>query len=219
MVTSTAPDGALHARPMTPQQVSDELEAWFFISRSSEQAADITAEPRVNLSFDGSTDWLSVAGHATLVDDRRLVEEMWNPVVESWFPAGPQDPDLALLRVNAESAEYWKAPGGRVSSVLLLREKATAPLKLFSPKGRIRPGGQRLLGGTRGTGRMCRNQGIEHTTAPGERASGLTVRWSAPVADPSTSRCRSTGTARVGRRSPARTPAAAASASAGPSPG
>ncbi len=118
MVTSTAADGALHARPMTPQQVSDDLEAWFFISRSSEQAADIVSEPRVNMSFDGSKDWLSVAGTATLVDDRRLVEEMWNPVVEAWFPDGPQDPDLALLRVDAESAEYWKAPGGRAASLL-----------------------------------------------------------------------------------------------------
>ncbi len=131
MVTSTSPDGALHARPMTPQQVSDDLEAWFFISRSSEQAADIAARPRVNLSFDGSADWLSVAGTATLVDDRRLVEEMWNPVVEAWFPDGPQDPDLALLRVDAESAEYWKAPGGRVASLLsFVKAKATGePLR------------------------------------------------------------------------------------------
>ena len=124
MVTGTAEDGALHARPMTPQQVTDDLESWFFISRSSEQAADIAAEPRVNLSFDGSTDWLSVAGRATLVDDRRLVEEMWNPVVEAWFPDGPQDPDLVLLRVHADAAEYWKAPGGRVSSLLSF-EQAT----------------------------------------------------------------------------------------------
>jgi general stress protein 26 len=118
MVTSTAGDGALHARPMTPQQVTDDLEAWFFISRSSEQAVDVSQRPRVNLSFEGSSDWLSVAGSATLVDDRRLAEEMWNPVVEAWFPEGPHDPDLVLLRVDAESAEYWKAPGGRAASVL-----------------------------------------------------------------------------------------------------
>jgi general stress protein 26 len=118
MVTSTADDGALHARPMTPQQVTDELEAWFFVSRTSEQARDVAERPRVNLSFDGSSDWLSVAGTATLVDDRRLVEEMWNPIVEAWFPDGPQDPDLVLLRVDAESAEYWKAPGGRAASRL-----------------------------------------------------------------------------------------------------
>ncbi len=118
MVTSTAPDGALHARPMTPQQVTDDLEAWFFVSRSSEHAADLVARPRVNLSFQGSGDWLSVAGKAAIVDDRRLAEEMWNPVVDAWFPNGPGDPDVVLLRVAAESAEYWKAPGGRVASVL-----------------------------------------------------------------------------------------------------
>ena len=126
MVTSTAADGALHARPMTPQQVTDDLEAWFFISRTSEQAADLTARPTVNLSFDGSSDWLSVAGSATLVDDPRLVEEMWNPAVEAWFPNGPHDPDLALLRVDAESAEYWTAPGGRAASLLsYVKAKAT----------------------------------------------------------------------------------------------
>ena len=118
MLTSAAGNGALHARPMTPQQVTDQLEAWFFVSRSSEQAADVARRPRVNLSFDGSTDWLSVAGRATVVDDRALVKEMWNPVVEAWFPDGPDDPDLVLLKVDAESAEYWKAPGGRAATLL-----------------------------------------------------------------------------------------------------
>jgi len=126
MLTSTAEDGALQARPMTPQQVADDLQAWFFISRSSDQAKDLAARPRVNMAFDGSSDWLSVAGSATLVDDRRLVQEMWNPVVEAWFPDGPQDPDVMLLRVDAESAEYWKAPGGRVASLLsYVKAKAT----------------------------------------------------------------------------------------------
>lgn len=118
MLTSTADDGALHARPMTPQQVTDDLEAWFFLSGSSDQARDIVARPWVNLSFEGPGDWLSVAGLATLVDDRRLVEEMWSPLVEEWFPDGPSDPDAVLLRVDAASAEYWKSPGGRVASVL-----------------------------------------------------------------------------------------------------
>lgn len=118
MLTSTGDDGALHARPMTPQQVTDDLEAWFFLSGSSDQARDIVARPRVNLSFEGPGDWLSVAGLATLVDDRRLVEEMWSPLVEEWFPDGPSDPDVVLLRVDAASAEYWKSPGGRVTSVL-----------------------------------------------------------------------------------------------------
>jgi general stress protein 26 len=118
MVTGAAEDGTLHARPMTPQQITDGLEAWFFISRSSAHASDLRERPAVNLSFEGTSDWLSVAGRASFVEDRSLVKEMWNPVVDTWFPEGPDDPDVVLLRVDAESAEYWKAPGGRVSAVL-----------------------------------------------------------------------------------------------------
>ena len=126
MLASAADNGDLQARPMTPQQVNDDLEAWFFVSRSSDQAEDISARPGVNLSFSGSSDWLSVSGRATLVDDRAMVREMWNPVVGAWFPDGPDDPDVMLLRVDAESAEYWKAPGGRLASLLsFVKAKAT----------------------------------------------------------------------------------------------
>lgn len=126
MLASTAAGGELQSRPMTPQQVDDDLEAWFFVSRSSDQADDIAARPQVNLAFSGSSDWLSVAGRATLVDDRALVREMWNPVVGAWFPDGPDDPDVVLLRVDADSAEYWKAPGGRLASLLsFVKAKAT----------------------------------------------------------------------------------------------
>ena len=138
MVTSTATDGALHARPMTPQQVTDDLESWFFISRSSEQAADLGARPDVNLSFAGSSDWLSVAGRATLVDDRVLVKEMWNPVVEAWFPDGAEDPDVLLLRVDAESAEYWRAPGGRAASLLSFVKAKVTGEPLEGDQGSVR---------------------------------------------------------------------------------
>ena len=138
MLTGAAADGALHARPMTPQQVTDDLESWFFISRSSEQAVDLGARPDVNLSFDGSSDWLSVAGRATLVDDRALVEEMWNPVVEAWFPDGAEDPDVLLLRVDAESAEYWKAPGGRAASLLSFVKAKVTGEPLEGEQGSVR---------------------------------------------------------------------------------
>jgi len=137
MITSAADDGALHARPMTPQQVNDDLEAWFFISRSSDQAGDLAARPDVNLSFDGSSDWLSVAGRATLVDDRSKVREMWNPVVGAWFPDGPDDPDVLLLRVDAESAEYWKAPGGRLASLLSFVKAKTTGESLDGDRGTV----------------------------------------------------------------------------------
>jgi general stress protein 26 len=36
----------------------------------------------------------------------------------AWFPDGPDDDGIVLLKVDATSAEYWNTPGGRVASVL-----------------------------------------------------------------------------------------------------
>lgn len=118
LVTTAATDGTLHTRPMTPEQVTDDLEAWFFVSRASQLAADLATRPRVSLSFEGGSDWLSLSGVATLVAERPMIEELWNPVAASWFPDGPAHPDVLLLKVQAESAEYWKSPGGSPASVL-----------------------------------------------------------------------------------------------------
>lgn len=118
MMTSVGEQGRLHSHPMTPQEVTDAGDAWFFIDRTSEQAANVEAEKRVNLAFSDGSTWLSVAGHGALVDDRQKVKDLWNSMVEAWFPDGPESPDLALLQVESDSAEYWDTPGGRVATAL-----------------------------------------------------------------------------------------------------
>ena len=83
----------------------------------SEHADLIRAEKRVNLAFSDGSTWLSVAGHGDVRQDRDRVEELWNPMVEAWFPEGKDSPPVALLFVESDSAEYWDTPGGRVASV------------------------------------------------------------------------------------------------------
>jgi general stress protein 26 len=118
MLTSVGDQGRLHSRPMTPQQVTDDGEVWFFIDTSSDHAAAIRAEKRVNLAFADSSTWLSVAGHGTITEDRAKIEELWNSAAEAWFPEGKGAPGVGLLHVEPDSAEYWDSPGGRISSVL-----------------------------------------------------------------------------------------------------
>ena len=115
MLTSVGDDGRLQSHPMTPQEVTDEGDVWFFIDTTSHHADNIRAEKRVNLAFaDGST-WLSVAGHGDIRNDRAKVEELWNPMVAAWFPDGKDSPGVGLLH----TAQYWDSPGGgRVASAL-----------------------------------------------------------------------------------------------------
>jgi general stress protein 26 len=126
MFTTTAPDGTLTSRPMALQEVEFDGDLWFFASRTSRKVAHLTANPQVNVVTIGSSSWVSLTGHATVVDDLATKKELWNAVVEAWFPDGPEDPDVVLLRVDAASAEYWDSPGGRVASLIsFAKAKAT----------------------------------------------------------------------------------------------
>jgi general stress protein 26 len=118
MFTTTAPDGTLTSRPMALQHVEFDGDLWFFASRTSRKVAHLTANPQVNVTTASGDSWVSLTGHALVVDDLATKKELWNTVVEAWFPNGPEDPDVVLVRVDAASAEYWDTPGGRIASLI-----------------------------------------------------------------------------------------------------
>lgn len=110
--------GALMARPMTIQRVEDDGDLWFLISRSHDQAKAIVADPRVNVAVSGDNSWVSVAGEGEIVRDQARIDDLWSPFADAWFPGGKEDPDVGLLLVRSDSAEYWDSPGGRVASLI-----------------------------------------------------------------------------------------------------
>jgi len=118
MLTTTSPDGTLMSRPMAVQAADFGGDLWFFAERSSRKVQHLTTHPQVNVTFASSDSWVSLTGRASVVADDAKKRELWNTVVEAWFPDGKDDPAIALLKVDGESAEYWDTPGGRVASVL-----------------------------------------------------------------------------------------------------
>lgn len=126
MLTTTAPDGTLTSRPMALQEVEFDGDLWFFAERMSRKVAHLAAHPEVNVTVGSGSTWVSLTGSATLVDDAPKKKELWNAAVEAWFPNGPDDPGVTLIKVDGESAEYWDTPGGRVASLLsFAKAKAT----------------------------------------------------------------------------------------------
>lgn len=112
MLTTIEADGALRSRPMATQQSEFDGDLWFFLGTSSPKAQEIRNDPRVNLSYAQPDDqrYVSVSGRGELVRDQAKMKELWNPLFKAWFPDGLEDPDLALLKVNVEQAEYWDSP-------------------------------------------------------------------------------------------------------------
>jgi len=134
MLTTSRPDGTLHSRPMATQQTNFNGELWFFTAEDSLKVDETQERPAVNVSYAdaGHNRYVSVSGRGTLVHDRKMVEELWNPMYKAWFPKGLDDPQLALLRVDVEEAEYWDAPSSTMVHVVgfvkaLLTGKQYAP--------------------------------------------------------------------------------------------
>lgn len=115
MFTTINEVGALVSRPLA---VQDDGDMWFFTGEGTSQVAHVGADPRVNVSFGKGTEWVSVEGTAEVVRDRAKIRELWNQTVEAWFPDGPDTPEVVLLHVDSDSAEYWTSPGGTAATVL-----------------------------------------------------------------------------------------------------
>ena len=113
MMTTVAKDGRLVSRPLGTQDVEFDGDLWFATECDSGKVDEIAAHPNVNVSYasKGKNTYVSVAGRASIVRDRARIEALWSPAMKLFFPGGKDDPNLCLIRVEVDSAEYWDGPG------------------------------------------------------------------------------------------------------------
>lgn len=117
MLTMLDPHGRVVSQPMATQDVEPDSDLWFIAERSSEKVTNIRHDPRVNVSYSSSDSWVSVSGTAEVVDDTAKLEELWNTFTDAWMEGGPENPENILIRVTADTAEYWDSPGSKVTQV------------------------------------------------------------------------------------------------------
>jgi general stress protein 26 len=117
MLTTRRPDGHLVSRPMQTQERTTGLDLWFMTNLETHKLDDLVSDPHVNLAYykDGSREWVSVAGLATITTDRALVQELYKPDWKAWLgdeggnrDGSANDPRIALILVEAESVTYMK---------------------------------------------------------------------------------------------------------------
>lgn len=107
MLVTKSPEGQPTARPMNVATVEADVDIWFCTKFDSEKVDDILSRPQVLVTFQDAGRYLTVNGSASLSTDRSKVHELWNETWRVWFPEGPDDPSLALLRVDATEGQYW----------------------------------------------------------------------------------------------------------------
>jgi len=118
MLTTQDWRGNLRSRPMALQEVEGDGNLWFFTQRHSPKMDEIKSDSRVNVSVIEGTTYVSISGSAQQVDDKKKAADLWNPLYKAWFPQGLEDPELMLLKVSIEQAEYWDNPGGVMTTLI-----------------------------------------------------------------------------------------------------
>jgi general stress protein 26 len=102
---------------MQTQERTTGLDLWFMTNLETHKLDDLVSDPHVNLAYykDGSREWVSVAGLATITTDRALVQELYKPDWKAWLgdeggnrDGSANDPRIALILVEAESVTYMK---------------------------------------------------------------------------------------------------------------
>ncbi|MGH2340970.1 pyridoxamine 5'-phosphate oxidase family protein [Segnochrobactraceae bacterium EtOH-i3] len=54
--------------------------------------------------------YLSLSGTVSILADRTSARAHWDSEAAEWFPGGPDDPDLMLVRFQPERGELWEGP-------------------------------------------------------------------------------------------------------------
>ena len=116
MFTTVETDGSLRSRPMVTQDSDFDGKLWFFTWLDTSKVQEIQRVHNVNVSYADPSDdrYISVSGRARLTQDPAKARELWNPTLKAWFPKGLEDPNLGLLCVDVDKAEYWDAGSGKL---------------------------------------------------------------------------------------------------------
>lgn len=106
-VDASSAEGRLTSRPLSTQVAEEDGDVLFLVRRSSAVATDVRANPHVNVAYSSMKAWVSLAGTATLVEDRALVKQLWSKGADAFMDGGPENPDNVVLKVSGDTATYW----------------------------------------------------------------------------------------------------------------
>lgn len=114
--TEAGTPGSSRARPMAVQQVDEQGNLWFLSASDSHKNEEVAMDPIVHLYFQASSHYgfLSITGTVRTSRDRAKIEELWKPIMKTWFTEGIDDPRITVLRVRPTEGYYWDVKSNRV---------------------------------------------------------------------------------------------------------
>ncbi|WP_315767654.1 MULTISPECIES: pyridoxamine 5'-phosphate oxidase family protein [unclassified Bradyrhizobium] len=116
----------LRARPMSAYFARDENTIYFLTDARHHKDEEIARSPQVNLSFAdaGNQKYVSLTGTAAISNDRGKIRELFSTPAKAWWDSA-EDPNIRLLKITPDDAEFWDSPGTVVSYVKMAAAAVT----------------------------------------------------------------------------------------------
>jgi general stress protein 26 len=121
VVTHEGQGKNLRSRPMAVRPAKEEGVIYFLTDVDMSKAEEIRRDQSVclALSDNKSQRYVSITGHAEIIDDRKRIKKYWSVYDKAFWP-DKDDPRIRLLRVTPERAEFWEGEGLVVTAVKLV---------------------------------------------------------------------------------------------------
>ena len=140
LLTTVNAHGQLVSRPLASQERDFDGDLWFFTQDPSDKTAEIRANDQVNVSLQSGDGFLSIAGTAEITRDRARIDELWSPIMKTWFTGGKDDPRITVIKVAPVSGYYWdNKHGGLVAATKMVIGAAIGKTLDDSIEGRLKP--------------------------------------------------------------------------------
>ncbi len=116
----------LRARPMSAYLERESNTIYFLTDARRHKDDEIARNPGINLSFaDASAQkYVSLTGTAVVSNDRAKIKELFSTEAKAWWESA-DDPNIRVLKITPDDAEYWDLPGTVVSYVKMAAAAVT----------------------------------------------------------------------------------------------
>lgn len=111
MLTTQFAQG-LRARPVEPRPDRNGHAVYIITDVRGLKDDEIEAAPEVGLTLTNHKDkaYLSLTARASVLRDPLLAAKFWRSGDDVWWPAGPEDENVRVLRLDPIRAELWDGP-------------------------------------------------------------------------------------------------------------
>ncbi|MGZ8410285.1 MAG: pyridoxamine 5'-phosphate oxidase family protein [Hyphomicrobium sp.] len=138
MLVTKSQNGALSGRPMSHIVKADEGLVYILTEQTTESAHAIEADPAALLTLADNKRYVSLSVRGSVSTDRALIERLWNPGAQAFWPNGPSDPAVCALILRPDAGEYWDGDNALSSGVKMIMANLTGSPPDLGDHGDVR---------------------------------------------------------------------------------